>query len=207
MKIPNYLCVYIQSVSTVRLGIKRSNPLSGSNYLLWVHTPHPSWHAENQGMDGLAEIKQKFKRLLMYVSRKSTSGVLYSLFFSQYYLPKFSGFESLFLAIHFPQHEHILFQQLRDTVFILALHTPERKPSMLWRAAVNHFKWLFEWEIMENATLIFSPHPCNSEEHCIGGISVLLHWVAQYKEHRFIFKLGSTWEEYPRQWAKTVHEP
>lgn len=118
-------------------------------------------HAENQGTDGLGEIKQKFKRLLMYVSRKSTSGGFYSLFLSQH-LPKFYGFKSLFPSIHFPQHESSSFQQLRDTVFILASHTPKRKPSMLWRAAVNHFKWLFQWEMMmENATLILSPHPCN----------------------------------------------
>lgn len=58
---------------------------------------------------------------------------------------------------------------------------------------------------MENATLILSPHPCNTDEHHIGDISAHgkyycdgLH-TAQNKEHTFIFKHGTTWEEYSRQ--------
>ena len=95
-----------------------------------------SWgarHAGNQGMGWLAEIKGRFRRLLVYFSRKSTSGVFCSLSFSQHHLPKFSGFESLFPSIHFPQHDPCSFQQLRDTVLILAfsIHL-QRNLSMLW---------------------------------------------------------------------------
>lgn len=58
---------------------------------------------------------------------------------------------------------------------------------------------------MENATLILSPHPCNIDEHCIGDITAHgkyychgLH-TTQNKEHTFVFKLRTTWEEYSRQ--------
>lgn len=176
-------------------------------------------HAGTQGMGWLAEIRGKHRRLLLYVSRKSTSGVFYSLSFSQHHLPKFSGFVSLLPSIHFPQHDPSSFQWLRDGVHLSPPHTsPKETPACCElgkqrRASTNHFKWLFEWEIMENATLILSPHPCNTGEHHIGDVSAHGKYycnglrTAQSKDHMFIFKLGTTWKEYSKQWTKTVHDP
>lgn len=136
-------------------------------------------HAGTQGMGWLAEIRGKRRRLLLYVSRKSTSGVFYSLSFSQHHLPKFSGFVSLLPSIHFPQHDPSSFQWLRDGVHLSPPHTsPKETPACCElgkqrRASTNHFKWLFEWEIMENATIILSPHPCNTGEHHIGDVSAM----------------------------------
>lgn len=99
-------------------------------------------------------------------------------------------------------------------------HSPcisKRNPSMLCikktKESYSKSLWMTVWERMGNATLILSPHSFSADEHCIGDIPACgkyycngLH-TAQNKEHTFIFKFGTTREEYSGQWTKTVHDP
>lgn len=207
--------IYIGHKHSFRTGNKIKNPPHGSCYLSWVFLEVSlggMWRPKEKPWVKcwLAEIKGKFRstRDLVHVSRGSTSGVFCSITCSHTTFLNFQGLSLYSFLSNSPSMTLFISAAQRHCAPLNLPHTsPKQTPACCtltkqMRATTNHFKLLFEWEIMGNAILLLSPHSCNTDEHHIGDISARgkcycdgLH-TAQNKEHTFVFRLGITWEKY-----------
>lgn len=167
-------------------------------------------------MGWLADTKGKLRRFLLYISNKASSRVSCSLIFSWHHLPKFSNWIFTPFYPFSPAWPQFISVAQRSCVISASLSHPQRNSRMLWikktkESCSDPFKWLYEWERMENAALTPPPHPFSTDKHHTGDISAhskhCCEGLCSDKEHTFIFKPGTTREDCSTQWTKTVHDP
>lgn len=102
-------------------------------------------------MDWLADIKEKLRRFLVYVSNKSRSRVSCSRTFSWHYLPRFSDWAFTPFYPFSPAWPQFISEAQRSCVISASHSHLQRSLSMLWikktkESCCDPFKWLYEWE-------------------------------------------------------------